>query len=48
MLKEQKSSHQASDNLNRMQPKLKDSPTFTSKPLGFWKKWLQNASLKKI
>ncbi|AEN17738.1 hypothetical protein [Helicobacter pylori] len=46
MLKEQESLHQASDNL--MQPKLKDNPTFTSKPLSFWKKWLQNTSLKKI
>ncbi|WQW45374.1 hypothetical protein KVM81_00140 [Helicobacter pylori] len=45
-LKEQESLRQASDNL--MQPKLKDNPTFTGKPLSFWKKWLQNTSLKKI
>ncbi|MGN8400410.1 hypothetical protein ACR9KC_00420 [Helicobacter pylori] len=27
-----------------MQPKLKDNPTFTSKPLSFGEKWLQNTS----
>ncbi|GAA6986794.1 hypothetical protein HpCHC71_10220 [Helicobacter pylori] len=25
-----------------MQPKLKDNPTFTSKPLSFWKKYKEN------
>ncbi|WRB31728.1 hypothetical protein KVL69_00140 [Helicobacter pylori] len=42
-------SHQASDNLTACKrSKLKDNPTFTSKPLSFWGKWLQNAPLKKI
>ncbi|WQY45110.1 hypothetical protein KVM14_06515 [Helicobacter pylori] len=45
-LEEQSNSHQASDNLTACNQNSRI--TFTSKPLSFWKKWLQNISLKKI
>ncbi|WP_162969960.1 hypothetical protein [Helicobacter pylori] len=41
-------SHQAFLLTACKRPKLKDNPTFASKPLSFWGKWLQNTSLKKI